>query len=108
MPRSTLLSQAIQDVADDVVYHAVNIAHGVFELICLTAVGLVVYASSIDPANAGLGGRALFGVQAAIEVNPGSAVNASHAPTSCGLTNDLLASDHRSCITAMMLEPLGT
>ena len=44
---------------------------------------------------------------ASIEGRHGVAVNSSHAPTSCSLTNDLLASDHRTCITAMVLEPYG-
>ena len=107
MPRPTLISQAFHDLADDLAYHAVNVAHGAFDLVCLLALGLVVYASSIDAANAGFTGRPLFGVQARIDAAHGAALNSSHAPSSCSLTNDLLPSDHRSCITAMVLEPIG-
>ena len=103
----SLISQAFHDLADDVVYHAVNLAHGTFDLVCLLALGLVVYASSIDAANAGLGARPIFGVQASIDATHGAAINSSHAPSSCSLTNDLLPSIHRSCITAMVLEPIG-
>jgi hypothetical protein len=101
MPRPTFL----RDLADDAVYHAVNLAHGAFDLLCLVALGLVVYASSIDVANAGLGSRPLFGVQANVAATHGAAVNPSHAPSSCSLTNDLLASPHQSCIISLILEP---
>ena len=57
MPRETLMSQAVHDLMDDVAYHAVNLAHGAFDLVCLLALGMIVYASSIDSANAGLGAR---------------------------------------------------
>ena len=107
MPRQTLISSALHDYADDIGYHAVNLVRGAFDLICLLALGLVVYASSIDAANAGLGARPLFGVQASIDASHGAAVNASHAPSSCSLTNDLLPFAHRSCITAMVLDPAG-
>lgn len=107
MPRPSPISQAFHDLADDLAYHAVNLTHGVFDLVCLLALGMVVYASSLDAANAGLGSRPLFGVQASIDGSHGAAVTSSHAPTSCSLTNDLLPSQHRSCITAMVLEPLN-
>ena len=115
MPRPNLISAAFHDLVDDIAYHAVNLTHGVFDLVCLLALGMVVYASSIDAANAGLGGRPPFGVQATIDATHGAAVNSthgaavssSHAPTSCSLTNDLLSSAHRSCITATVLEPIG-
>ena len=107
MPRPNLISAAFHDLVDDIAYHAVNLTHGVFDLVCLLALGMVVYASSIDAANAGLGGRPPFGVQATIDATHGAAVNSSHAPTSCSLTNDLLSSAHRSCITASVLEPIG-
>ena len=102
-----LISSVFGDFVDDVTYHAVNLMHGAFDLVCLLALGLVVYASSIDAANAGLGSRPMFGVQATVDGTHGAAVNSSHAPSSCSLTNDLLASAHRSCITAMVLEPIG-
>ncbi len=107
MPRPNLFSQAIHDLVDDVAYHCVNLAHGAFDLVCLLALGLVVYTSSIDAANVGLGARPMFGVQASIDGSHGVAVNSSHAPSSCSLTNDLLPSADRSCITAMVLEPIG-
>lgn len=108
MPRPSLISDALADLVDDVAYHAVNLAHGAFDLICLLALGLIVYASSIDTASASLDGRPMFGVQASAQGHPGAAINPSHAPTSCSLTNDLLAGDHHTCITAMVLVPIGT
>ncbi len=101
MPRPSLISSAFRDHVDDIAHHAVNLTHGVFDLVCMLALGLVVFASSFDTAsldagNAGLTGRPLFAVQA------------SQSPSSCSLTNDLLPAAHRSCITAMVLEPIGT
>ncbi len=107
MSRANLITEAFHDLSDDIADRAVRLAHGTFDLICLTALGLVVYASTIGAADAGLHGRPIFGVQAAIEGAAGVAVTASHAPTSCGLTNDLLASAHRDCITALVLQPMG-
>ncbi len=107
MPRPNVISQAAHDLIDDVAYHAVNLANGALELVCLLAVGMVVYASSIDSANAGLSARPMFGVQASIDASLGVAVNADHAPSSCSLTNDLLPAAHRTCITALVLEPYG-
>jgi hypothetical protein len=107
MPRPTLISQALHDLMDDVAYHAVNLTRSAFDLVCLLALGMVVYTSSIDSANAGLGARPMFGVQASVEGTHGAAINSSHAPSSCSLTNDLLSAEHRTCITAMVLEPYG-
>ena len=107
MPRSTPISDAVHDLFDDLTYHAVGLAHGAFDLTCLLAVGLVVYASSIDSANAGLRARSLDSVQASIVTPQGLALNSSQAPTSCSLANDHLASADRSCITAMVLKPYG-
>ena len=107
MPRPSPISEAFRDLVDDVAYRAVNLAHGTFDLICMLALGLVVYSTSIDAANAGFENRPMFGVQAKVDGRHGAAVNSSHAPTSCSLTNDLLPSDHRTCITAMVLEPIG-
>ena len=107
MLRSNLISLAFRDLIDDVAYHAVGLAHGAFNLICLLALGSVIYVSSIDSADAGLGVRPMFGIQASVDGSFGALVSSSHAPSSCGLTNDLLASDHRSCITATLLDPIG-
>ncbi len=107
MPRSNLISLAFRDLIDDVTYHVVGLAHGAFDLVCLLALGSVIYVSSIDTADAGLGVRPMFGIQASMDGSLGASVSSSHAPSSCALTNDLLASDHRSCITAMLLVPVG-
>ena len=104
MPRVSLLRSALCDLGDDIAHHGMSLAHGAFDLTCVLALGLLVYATGIDSADAGQGARPLFGVQARIDATPGAAVNSSHAPTSCGLTNDLLASPHRDCITAMVLD----
>ncbi len=106
MSRSNMFTSAVRDLGDDIAYHAMGLAHGAFDLVCVMALGLVVYATGIDEANAGLQGRPMFGVQASIDGTTGIGVSSSHAPTSCSLTNDLLASAHGDCITAMVLDPL--
>jgi hypothetical protein len=106
MPRSTLFMSAVRDLGDDIAYHVVGLAHGAFDLMCVLALGMLVYASGIDTANAGLQGRPMFGVQASIDGTNGVGVTSSHAPTSCSLTNDLLPSGHNDCITAVVLDPL--
>ena len=105
MSQSNPFAVAFRELADDIAYHTGNLLHRAFDLTCLLALGLLVYVTGIDPANAGLRSRPLFGVQASIAGSVGVAVNASHAPTACGLTNDLLPAAHRSCTNAMMLEP---
>ncbi len=105
MPRSDPFTDALRDLAEDIAYHTGNLLRRAFDLTCLLALGLLVYATSFDPANAGLHGRPLFGVQAAVVGSLGVAVNASHAPTACALTNDLLAAPHRNCTNALVLQP---
>lgn len=95
----------LSDLAEDVVWHGTRLAQGGFDLVTLMLLGALIYMTSIDSAAAGLKSRPLFGVQASVAGAAGVVLTSSHAPTSCGLTNDLLASDHRSCITAMVLEP---
>ncbi|MGV8988650.1 MAG: hypothetical protein ACOH2H_20495 [Cypionkella sp.] len=75
------------------------------DLATLLIIGTLIYLTSLDPAAAGLHGRPMFGVGARMEGVAGVTLTSSHAPSSCGLTNDLLASAHRSCIDAMVLEP---
>jgi hypothetical protein len=106
MSRSNPLKEALLDLGDDIAYHAGNLLHRAFDLIFLLALGLLIYVTSIDPANAGFEGRAIFGVQARIAGTAGVAVNSSHAPTSCHLTNDLRASPNRSCTQALILQPM--
>ena len=106
MPRPNLITLAVRDLCDDIAYHAMGVAHGVFDFACVVALGLLVYASGLEPADAGLQNRPMFGVQANIEGSQGVAVSPSQAPTSCSLTNDLLSSDHNDCITALVLDPL--
>ena len=105
MTQSTLFKDALGDLADDIAFYAGNLLHGAFDLACLLALGLLVYATGIDPANAGLHSRPIFGVQASVAGSVGVAVNASHAPTACTLTNDLLPSLPRSCTSALILDP---
>ena len=105
MPRSTLFKVALADLVDDIGFHAANLVHRAFDAVCLLALGLMIYVTSLDPANAGLHSRPTFGVQAQIAGSVGVAVNASHAPTSCYLTNDLLPASHRSCTHALLLVP---
>ena len=105
MSQSNPIQAALCDLCDDIAYHAVNLAHGAFDLLCLLTLGALVYASGIDAADAGLQGRAMFGVRASIEAQGGPALSASPAPTSCTLTNDLLSADHSSCIQTLVLEP---
>ncbi len=105
MSRSSLFKDALSDLGEDIAFHAGNLLHRAFDGLCLLALGLLIYVTGIDPANAGLHSRPLFGVQASIAGSVGVAINASHAPSSCGLTNDLLPSTHRSCTHALMLDP---
>ena len=97
---------ALVDLGEDIAFHAGNLLHRAFDAVCLLALGLLIYVTSIEPASAGLHSRPLFGVSARIAVSVGVAVNSSHAPTACSLTNDLLSAAHRSCTHAMILEPL--
>lgn len=106
MPRSNLIKDALADLGDDVAIVAGNLVHRAFDVLCLAALGMTIYVSGIDTANAGLHGKVLFGVQARVAGSVGIAVNASQAPTSCQLNNDLLASEHRSCTQAMILEEI--
>lgn len=93
------------ELGEDVIWHGTRLVQSSLDLVTLAVLGTLIYLSSFDPASAGLKGRPMFGVQARADGAAGVVLTSSHAPTSCGLTNDLLASDHRSCITAMVLEP---
>lgn len=99
------LRNFLADLGEDVVWHGTRLVQGSLDLVTLAVLGTLIYLNSFDPASAGLKGRPMFGVQARADGAAGVVLTSSHAPTSCGLTNDLLASDHRSCITAMVLEP---
>lgn len=99
------ISQALADFGDDVLWHLTRFAQGSMDLVTLAIVGGLIYLATLDAASAGLQGRAMFGVQATADGIAGVALASSHAPTSCGLTNDLLATDHRSCLHALVLEP---
>ncbi len=105
MPRSNLLKDALSDLGEDIAFHAGSLVHRAFDGLVLLALGLLVYVSTIDTASAGLHGRVMFGVRAEVSGTVGIIVNASQAPSSCHLTNDLLPSEHRSCTQAMILEP---
>ena len=108
MSQPTLFKAALGDLGADIAFHAANLLHHAFDAVCLLALGFLIYGTSIDPASAGLHSRPQFGVSARIAGTAGVAVNSSHAPTACSLTNDLLASAHRSCTHAMILEPLDS
>ena len=102
------ISDGLAEIAEDLLWHLTRVAQGSMDLATLAIVGVLIYLTSIDAAAAGLHGRPLFAVQAKAEVIAGVALAASHAPTSCGLTNDLLSSAHRSCTAALVLEPSAT
>jgi hypothetical protein len=106
MSRSNPFKDAMADVADEVAFGLGNLLSWALDVTCLLALGLLIYSTGIDTANAGLHGRPIFGVQASIAGRGGAAVNASHAPTSCHMNNDLLASANRSCTHALILRPL--
>lgn len=103
MPNTGILREFVEDVA----YHAGNLVHRAFDLLCLLAMGMLIYVSGIDSANADQHRHPIFGVQASITGAAGLAVTASHAPTACSLTLDLLPSRHQSCITTLILEPMS-
>ncbi|MEO6299070.1 MAG: hypothetical protein ABIV25_09350 [Paracoccaceae bacterium] len=105
MSVSNLFKDALGDLGDDIAYHAVKLVRWAFDVLCLLALGLLCFATNIDSANAGLHSRPIFGVHAHVAGSVGVAVTASHAPTSCHMTNDLLDAAHRSCTNAMILEP---
>jgi hypothetical protein len=87
---------------EDILYHATRLAQGGLDLATLLVLGLLLYLTGVDQAP---GGRGVLGLQAKVEVSAGGTLAASHAPSSCGLTNDLLDMAHRSCIHTLVLEP---
>ena len=101
----TEISQRLAEFGEDVLWHLTRFAQGSLDLATLAMVGVLITLASLDAADAGLHGRPMFAVQATAEAVAGAALASSHAPTSCGLTNDLLASAHRSCVRALVLEP---
>lgn len=101
-------SGILRELGEDVAYYAGALIHRAFDLTCLLALGLLVYVSGIDSANADQHRRPIFGIQASIAGTPGLAVTSSHAPTACNLTLDLFNSPHHSCIQSMILDPIGT
>lgn len=99
------VTESLAEFGEDMLWHLTRIAQGSIDLVTLALVGVLIYLTTINAAEAGMHGRPLFAVQARIEGTAGVAVASSHAPTSCGLNNDLLASAHRSCTHALLLEP---
>lgn len=95
----------LAEFGEDTLWHATRLAQGSLDLVTLAVAGLLIYLTTFNAAEAGLHSRPLFGVQASAGGVAGVALSSSHAPTSCGLTNDLLASAHRSCIDTLVLEP---
>jgi hypothetical protein len=45
MPRPNTLILAARDLCDDVAYHGLNLVHGAFDLTCVVALGLFVFAT---------------------------------------------------------------
>ncbi len=105
MTRNMVFGEFLTDLGEDVVWHLTRAAQGSLDLVTIALVGGLIYLTSLDPAAAGLHGRPMFAVGASVQGSVGIELTSSHAPTSCGLTNDLLASPHRSCAAAMVLEP---
>ena len=52
MTRSSMIT-LLTGWADDLAYHATNLAQGIMDIAVLTAVGLVLYASGLDAPQAG-------------------------------------------------------
>ena len=93
------------EFGEDMLWHLTRLAQGSIDLVTLAVVGALICLTSLDGASAGLHDRPMFAVQASVAAGAGVALASSHAPTSCGLTNDLLAFAHRSCVHALVLEP---
>ena len=92
MPR-TSLTQAARDLAGDIAYHAVTVIHAAFDLACVVALGLLVFASGVDT---GAAPRPLADVQAHAD---------DRAPT-CPPNTQISALPQGDCITAVVLSAL--
>jgi hypothetical protein len=92
MPR-TFLTQAARDLVEDIAYHAVTVTHAAFDLTCVVALGLLVYASGVDTAPVP---RPLADVQAHADDN---------GPT-CPTDTQISALPQGDCITAVVLSAL--
>lgn len=95
------LSVYIGDIAED----AVGIAQSGMDVFTVLILGTLICLTNLDAASASLHGRPMFGVGASMAGAAGIALTSSHAPSSCGLTNDLLDVAHRTCIEALVLDP---
>lgn len=98
-------SEGLKAYFDDMGEDVVRIAQAGMDVITVLILGTLIYLTSLDAASASLHGRPMFGVGASMAGVAGIALTSSHAPSSCGLTNDLLDVAHRSCIVALVLEP---
>ena len=105
MARDTFMQDVLADLGEDISFHLGALLHRAFDGVCLLALGLLIYASGIDQADAGMHRHIEFTVEARIDGQAGAAVNSSHAPSFCSLNNDLMPTLHRSCTTALELEP---
>jgi hypothetical protein len=93
MPRAIVI-QAARDLVDDIAYHAMTVTHAAFDLACVLALGLLVYASGIDSA---ADPRPMADVQAH--------ANDEAVPT-CQMETDISALPQGDCITAVVLSAL--
>lgn len=87
---------------EDLLYHATRLAQGGLDLVTLLVLGLLAYMTGMAQMPEAHG---VLGLQARVEVSAGATLATGDAPSSCGLTNDLLDMAHRSCIHTLVLEP---
>lgn len=99
MPGDSLVSLALRDVLDDVVYHGTNFAQGAFDLVCMTALGACFYAASLDAGPETLTSPDLAQVSAASDgLLPGV------APALCLAMSEPMRPADVGCITALVLD----
>lgn len=105
MTRNVLSNDYLVELSEDVIWHLARFGQGSMDLVTLLLIGGLVSFTTLHAAEAGSHRRPMFGVSAQLQGSAGIALTSSHAPTSCALTNDLLASPHSSCTAALMLTP---
>jgi hypothetical protein len=104
MPGDNLVSLALRDVVDDVVYHGTNVAQGAFDLVCMTALSACFYAASLDGTTLPLLQPGMTQVSAIPE-----SLLPADAPALCLALSDLALGADGGCISAMVLaDQVGT
>lgn len=101
MPGFSPVTHAMRDLADDLAYHGLNLVQGVFDLVCIVALGASVYATS-------LGGETV--PEGPL---PSAAAQASQVPADlsslCLANSGPAMSAQGGCITAQVLDAsIGT